>query len=174
MRTVKKGALMTSLETGFSYSFFLSSSESLNLVYTVNRSDPSLPVSGYFNFEVITSPGGTSYSLPTGYQGMALLPGGTGSQLDVQSGSIGVIDTGSSNTIVLGTGTIRSAVRAATRLSAVPAPILSTGPREISQSPLAAPAMRRSGAAWATRSAAAAAMSRSAAPRAIRSPAAHR
>jgi Ca2+-binding RTX toxin-like protein len=98
IKTVEKGALMTSSSTGFPYGFFLPSSGPLNLVYTVNGSDPPPPV-----FEVITSPGDTSYLLPAGYQGMALLPGGTGSQLDVMSGNIGVIDTGSSNTIVLGT-----------------------------------------------------------------------
>src|SRR5271170_5065428 len=97
---------MTNPAAGSSFNFFLPTNGPLNLVYTDNGGNPPPPVPGYYNFEVVTAPGNASYSLPVGYQGVALLQGGSGSELDVLSGNIGVIDTGSSHTITLGTGNV--------------------------------------------------------------------
>ncbi|HVH78632.1 MAG TPA: calcium-binding protein [Stellaceae bacterium] len=74
------------------------------MVFSIDGSNPPPAVSGVFNLEIITSPTGTSYTLPTGYQGLALLPGGTGQTLNLLLGNINVVDSGSSDSIIAGSG----------------------------------------------------------------------
>jgi Ca2+-binding RTX toxin-like protein len=96
--------MMTTSPTGSSFDFFLPTNASLNLVYTASGTNPPPAVPGYYNFDVVTSPSDASYPLPAGYQGLALLSTGGGSSLDVLYGNIGIVDTGSSDTIALGVG----------------------------------------------------------------------
>jgi len=77
---------------------------SLDVVTTLNGSNLPPPVPGYFNLEVITAPTGTNYSLPSGYQGVALIGGDGGSVITLLSGDFGVVDSTSGVQIVAGPG----------------------------------------------------------------------
>ena len=66
--------------------------EKINVVTTPDGSHLPPPISGEFNLEVVTSPGGSS-DLPTGYQGVALLSDG-GSTIEMASGDYAVRVTG--------------------------------------------------------------------------------
>ena len=57
---------------GGQYSFF-AAGQAINVVTTADGTNLPPPIGGEFNLEVVTSPQGTSYSLPLGYQGVALL-----------------------------------------------------------------------------------------------------
>jgi Ca2+-binding RTX toxin-like protein len=57
---------------GGQYSFF-AAGQAVNVVTTADGTNLPPPIGGEFNLEVVTSPQGTSYSLPLGYQGVALL-----------------------------------------------------------------------------------------------------
>src|ERR1700761_4454828 len=85
---------------GGQFSFF-ASNEPVNVVPTPDGSSLPPPVAGAFNLEVITSPHGTNYALPAGYQGVALLSNG-GQELDLLHGNIGVTVTGTGADTVLG------------------------------------------------------------------------
>jgi Ca2+-binding RTX toxin-like protein len=73
----------------------------VNLVVTASGASLPPPISGDFNLEVITAPIGTSYPLPPGYQGVALLSQG-GYGLDMLRGSYSVAVTGSGADTVQG------------------------------------------------------------------------
>ena len=45
----------------------------VNVVVTSNGQSMPPPIAGAFNLELVTSPVGTAYALPPGYQGVALL-----------------------------------------------------------------------------------------------------
>src|SRR6516162_10779410 len=57
---------------GGQYSFF-AAGQAVNVVTTADGTNLPPPIGGEFNLEVVTSPQGTSYSLPLGYHGVALL-----------------------------------------------------------------------------------------------------
>src|ERR1700722_9666613 len=89
---------------GSQYGFFAPQNGTIHVVFSADGSNLPAAASGVFNLEVITSPTGISYSLPTGYQGVALLPGGTGQSLNLLLGNGGVTDNGTSDTITAGSG----------------------------------------------------------------------
>src|ERR1700723_1998322 len=95
---------MASTGVGNQYGFFAPQGTTLNVVFSFDGTNPPPAVSGVFNLEVITSPTGVSYTLPSGYQGLALLPGGTGQTLNLLLGNINVADSGSSDSIIGGSG----------------------------------------------------------------------
>jgi Ca2+-binding RTX toxin-like protein len=76
----------------------------VNLARTLDGSNPLLPVAGQFNIELITSPNGLGYLTPSGYQGVAVLPGGSGQALQLLGGDYRVADIGNGNSIGLGSG----------------------------------------------------------------------
>ncbi len=86
------------------FSFF-TSSQSVNVGVTPDGSNPPPPVAGVFNLELVTSPAGTSYPAPPGYQGVAILPGGTGQAVQLLSGDFTVVDMSFGSSITLGSGT---------------------------------------------------------------------
>jgi Ca2+-binding RTX toxin-like protein len=73
----------------------------INAVLTPDGTSLPPAVAGAFNLEVITSPQGTSYPLPHGYQGVALLSDG-GHDLDMLHGSYAVTVTGTGPDTVMG------------------------------------------------------------------------
>jgi Ca2+-binding RTX toxin-like protein len=83
---------------------FSAAHQPVNLVVAASGASLPPPIPGDFNLEVITSPIGTSYPLPPGYQGVALLSQG-GHELDMLRGSYSVAVTGSgADTVQGGTG----------------------------------------------------------------------
>lgn len=66
--------------------------EKVNVITTPDGSHLPPPISGEFNLEVVTSPGGAS-ELPTGYQGVALLSNG-GNSIEMAAGDYAVRVTG--------------------------------------------------------------------------------
>lgn len=74
---------------------------SVNVVQTPDGTSLPSPVAGAFNLELVTSPQGTNYTLPAGYQGVALLSNG-GQELDLLNGNINVAVTGTLADTVLG------------------------------------------------------------------------
>ncbi|MGC2523774.1 MAG: hypothetical protein WA417_14240, partial [Stellaceae bacterium] len=92
---------------------FAAAHQAVNLVVTASGASLPPPIPGDFNLEVITSPFGTSYPLPPGYQGVALLSEG-GHDLNILRGSYGVTVAGNgadtvqggagNDTIIGGTG----------------------------------------------------------------------
>src|SRR5260370_811536 len=85
------------------YAFF-TPNKLVNVVATPDGSSLAAPISGEFNLELVTAPVGTSYPLPSGYQGVAILPGGSGRILQVLSGDMTIVDSGSGDSIILGAG----------------------------------------------------------------------
>ena len=83
---------------------FSAPGETVNLVRTNDGNNLPPAIAGEFNIELVTQPVGTSYPLPSGYQAVALLPGGTGLALQVLTGDLAVNDTGSGDAITLGSG----------------------------------------------------------------------
>src|ERR1700761_2221595 len=98
--------------TGSQYVFV--ASQKVNLVFSTdgNASNLPAPLAGAFNLELIQVPSGSTFPNPTGYQGVAILPGGTGQVLQLLAGDYGVIDTSTGDSIIAGTGsqTITGAV----------------------------------------------------------------
>jgi Ca2+-binding RTX toxin-like protein len=88
---------------GSRYAFY-TPTEPVNVVTTANGTNLPPAVAGEFNLELVTSPSGSAYTAPSTYQGLALLPGGTGLALQLLTGSLVVVDTGSGDTITLGAG----------------------------------------------------------------------
>src|SRR5271155_4996769 len=91
---------------GSQYGFFAPQGSTLNVVFSSDGTNPPPAVSGLFNLEVITSPTGVSVSLPSGYQGVGTFPGGTGQTVNLALGNYGVADTGTSDTIIAGSGNV--------------------------------------------------------------------
>src|ERR1700723_730492 len=89
---------------GSQYGFFAPQNGAINVVFSVDGSNLPAAVPSVFNLEYITSPTGVSYTLPTSYQGVAILPGGTGQSLNLLLGNVGVTDNGTSDTITAGPG----------------------------------------------------------------------
>jgi hypothetical protein len=83
---------------------FFVSQGALDVVTTLNGSNLPPAVPGYFNLEVITAPTGTNYSLPAGYQGIALIGGDGGSVITLLTGDYGVVDSTSGVQIIAGSG----------------------------------------------------------------------
>ena len=82
---------------------FSAAHQPVNVVVAASGAALPPPIPGDFNLDVITSPIGTSYPLPPGYQGVALLSQG-GHELDMLRGSYSVAVTGSGDTVQGGTG----------------------------------------------------------------------
>jgi hypothetical protein len=78
--------------------------QTVNVISTTSGSNLPAPISGRFNVELVTSPTGTNYSTPVGFQGVAILPGGGGKNLQLLGGNFAVTDTGSGNSITGGSG----------------------------------------------------------------------
>src|SRR5260370_39665460 len=76
----------------------------VNVAATPDGSSLPAPISGQFNLELVTAPVGTSYPLPSGYQGVAILPGGFGLSLTVLSGAMPIVTIDSCDSIILGSG----------------------------------------------------------------------
>ncbi|HXO03714.1 MAG TPA: NF038122 family metalloprotease [Stellaceae bacterium] len=92
-------------QTAAQPTFFLSQNITLNIVSTPDGSNLAAPVNGDFNLEVITSPSGTSYGLPSGYQGIALLSGtGAGQSITLLAGSYGAVGNSGGDLIAAGSG----------------------------------------------------------------------
>jgi Ca2+-binding RTX toxin-like protein len=77
---------------GGQFVFSAAAPQPVNVLTTSNGVSPPSPTPGAFNLEVITSPQGTNYPLPPGYQGVALLSDG-GHDLDMLHGSYAVTVT---------------------------------------------------------------------------------
>ena len=78
----------------------------LNLVLTPDGNNLPAPVAGAFNLEEITAPIGTNYSLPPGYQGVALVSQGVNQTITLLSGAYGVVGGGSGDSILGGSGNV--------------------------------------------------------------------
>src|SRR5712691_8123489 len=83
---------------------FFTPNKLVNVAATLDGSNLPAPITGEFNLELVTAPVGTSYPLPSGYQGVAILPGGSGRILQVLSGDMTIVDSGSGDSIILGAG----------------------------------------------------------------------
>src|ERR1700676_1626955 len=105
---------------------FYAPNQTVNLVATADGSNLPTPFAGQFNLELVTAPLGTSYGLAPGYQGIAILPGGTGLALQVLSGNMTIADNGSGDAITLGAGAQPSSAPRATRAPAGPGRVWST------------------------------------------------
>jgi len=93
---------MTSVPGG-QYSFF-AAGQAVNVVTTSDGTNLQPPIGGEFNLEVVTSPQGTSYPLPPGYQGVALLSD-QGHALNMLTGDYAVwANGGGPDTIQAGSG----------------------------------------------------------------------
>lgn len=83
---------------------FYAPGEIVNTVATPDGSDLPAAVTGEFNLALVTAPVSASPALPSGYQGIALEPGGNGRTLRVLNGDMTVVDQGSGDTIALSEG----------------------------------------------------------------------
>jgi serralysin len=83
---------------------FFAANKPVNVVLTPDGHASPPPVPGDFNLELVTSPQGTAYGLPAGYQGVALLAN-QGHTLNLLQGDIGVSVIGNGpDTIIAGSG----------------------------------------------------------------------
>src|SRR5258707_8416539 len=81
---------------GSQYNFFAPPGTTLNVVRTLDGEVIPPPVAGVFNLEVVALSTGTPVPLPPGgYQGFAVVSGALGQALNLITGDINVVDTGS-------------------------------------------------------------------------------